>query len=457
MLRLSICLPYVHTKYHDFACDCGPADIRCGPLQKTPENSPDSLDNIWLIHTRNNHHTINMASTIKNPDFRNILTPLLPSLPAAALSTQPAPAILPLLSPILRQRVQLLSSSSTEPWLRLLSYNKSKESRLAEVARSDRLEPHPVSGEVEVDWDYDVQTQYKRLDEETLQALVVLEEFELFFRLLYCVNDEAGGGNGWRVSEISVPDKSTPFASFAGYPSIEEAEKSFQEDKAGSKPPTTETVDLGSPAAKEEEEEEDDDDDYWARYDATPGRSPAPDSMQKQSQTATHQEGGDDDYYAQYDNVQPAMDNHDPDEAQAAQTVMGPAAPPPLGLNHPSGTNNPAANGTGGDSEGANETNGAWTLSPSPSARSHEDGERTAALAHPRPSSSASSNGSGTVLRLEAQAGKQEQGQFGVKQHVSRSIRSLFLLSRAAGIDRDEFDAMVKAELDVLGMVEGDV
>lgn len=398
-----------------------------------------------------------MASTIKNPDIRNILTPLLPSLPAAALSTQPAPAILPLLSPILRQRVQLLSSASTEPWLRLLSYDKGKEARLAEVARSDRLEPHPVSGEVEVDWDYDVQTQYKRVDEETLQALIVLEDFELFFRLVYCVNDEAGGGDGWRVGEISVPDKSNPFVSFAGYSSILEAEKSFRGEKAGSEPSTTNTVGLSSSAAKEEEQE-DDDDDYWARYDATPGRSPAPDSMQQKSQTATHQEEGDDAYYAQYDSVQPAMDNHDPDEAQAAQAVMGSTAPLPLGLNHhQSDSNKPVASGTGRDSESVNETGGAWTLAPSPSARSHDDEETTGALAHPRPSSSASSNGSDTVLKLEEQAGKQEQGRFGIRQHVSRSVRSLFLLSRAAGIDREEFDTMVRAELDVLGMVEEDI
>lgn len=393
-----------------------------------------------------------MASTIQEPDLRNLLTPLLPSLPAAALSTQPAPAILPLLSPILRQRVQLLSSASSEPWLRLLSYDKGKETRLAEVARSDRLEPHPVSGEVEVDWDYDAQTQYKRLDEETFQALLVLDDFDLYFRLVYCINDEAGGGDGWRVGEISVPDKSTPFASFAGYPSIEEAEKSFQEAKAGVKPFTTHTVSsLSSQTIRQEEvvEDDDDDDDYWARYDATPGRSPAPDSLQQQkSQAATHQEDTDDAYYAQYDSVQPAMDNHDPDEAQAAQGVMGSAAPPPLGLNHPS------------DGENASdETNGSWTLAPSPSARSShdDDPDRVAGLAHPRPESSASSNGSDTVLKLEAQAGRQEQGQFGIKQHVSRSIRSLFLLSRAAGIDREEFDTMVRAELDVLGMVEDDI
>lgn len=408
------------------------------------------------------HNTPEMTSTITSPDLRGILTPLLPSLPAAALSTQPAPAILPLLSPILRQRVQLLSSASTEPWLRLLSYDKSKDARLADVARSDRLEPHPVSGEVEVDCDYDVQTQYRRLDQETLQALVVLEDFELFFRLVYCVNDEAGGGDGWRVGEISVPDKLNPFAAFAGHSTVEAAETAFrQQDGNINKPePQPASSAAAYQAADDKQEEDDDDDDYWARYDATPARtpqanrSPAPRSAQQTTLSATHQAVAEEDdaYFAQYDNVQPAMDNHDPDEAQAAQEITG-SAPPPLGLQHAVGSGARA----GEDGEGANETNGAWTLAPSPGGRSQEEEERTTSLAHPRPESSASSNGSNTVLKLEEQAGRQESSEFGVKQHVSRSIRSLFLLSRAAGIDRDEFERMVKTELDVLGMVEEDI
>lgn len=403
-----------------------------------------------------------MAATIRAPDLRDLLTPILPSLPAAAMSSQPAPAILRLLSPILRQRAQLLSSASSDPWLRLLTYDKGKEVRLSEVARSDRLEPHPVSGEVEVDWDYDAQTQYKRLDEETLQALVVLEGFELLFRLVYCVNDDAGGGDGWRVGEVSVPDKSSPFASFAGYPSIQEADKAFEEksstNSSALRAPSN-SVAAAPQRGEEEDEDDDDDDDYWARYDNTPARtpqvsrSPAPASgQQPRLDTANHPGNSeqDDAYYAQYDSVQPAMDNHDPDEAPAAEQFAASSAPPPLGLQYSA-----SANVDGGD-EG-DETNGSWTLAPSPSARSLDEEERTAALAHPRPASSASSSGSNTVLKLERQAGRQEQSEFGVKQHVSRSIRSLFMLSRAAGIDRDEFERMVQSELDALGMAEEDV
>jgi hypothetical protein len=124
------------------------------------------------------------------------------------------------------------------------------------------------------------------------------------------------------------------------------------------------------------------------------------------------------------------MDNHDPDEAAQQAHII-----PPLGL----GAATAAA------------------AAPAANEIAEDDGEarqRMNALIHPRPESSASSSGSNTVAKLEATAGKQEQSEFGVKQHISRSIRSLYLLSRASGIDRDEFERLVKTELDVLGMVE---
>lgn len=340
-----------------------------------------------------------------------------------------------------------------------MTYDKTKETRLSEVARSDRLEPHPVSGEVELDLDYDVQVQYRRIDEETLQALVVLDEFELFFRLVYCVNDEAGGGDGWRVGEVSVPDKDTTIASFAGYPNVAEAEKVFGEKKSNTVSATLQAPSFGQQVPTQPEEEDDDDDDYWARYDATPARtpqtkqSPAPGTCQQNHIVQREPTDADEAYYAQYDSVQPVMDNHDPDEAEVTEQLGHVQPPPPLGLQYSLDT----MKAQGDEVDDVNETNGSWTLAPSPSARSRDEEERTSALAHPRPESSASSNGSNTVLKLEEQAGRQEQSEFGVKQHVSRSIRSLFLLSRTAGIDREEFERMVKNELDVLGMVENDI
>lgn len=388
-----------------------------------------------------------MAARTSPPDTAQLLAPFLPALPAATISTQPAISILPLLSPILRQRVKILSSSSTEPWLRLLCYDTAKAPKLAEIAQSGSLEPHPVSGEVEVDWDYDAEIRYRRVDKETLQALVALENLGLAFQLVYCVGDQEGGGDGWRVGEVTVADKPSPFSQFGGVSNIAEAERQFEETKAKKAAPQPKA----SQTLQVPDEDEDDDDDYWARYDATPARtpsikrSPAPPSMPTSQVGDFRTSSAEDAYFAQYDSVQPAMDNHDPDEEEAVAQLE-----PPLGLGH-------VAKQDSADHSEVNETQGTWTmaeLDKTESSSTRDDDERHANLIHPRPASSASSNGSHTVAKLEATADRQGQNEFGVKQHVSRSIRSLYLLARSSGIDREEFERMVHTELDILGMVE---
>ncbi|KAK1512928.1 hypothetical protein CTAM01_00323 [Colletotrichum tamarilloi] len=396
------------------------------------------------------------STTTPMPNIGGLLAPLLPALVPASISKQPAIGVLPLLSPILRQRVQLLSEASTEPWLRLLAYDTDKAARLAEIVQSGRLEPHPVSGEVEVDWEYDAKTRYRRLDLETLQAFVALEELELTFQLIYCVGDKDGGGDGWRIGEVSVTDKAAPFGTFGGYSTIAEAEKAYADEK--SKATTTSRAPASSAYNDAAEADDDEDDGYWDRYDATPARtpanespaavkrSPAPHVPQASQLGQFRTDSAEDAYYAQYDSVQPAMDAHDPDEE-----VEGFETAPPLGLGAVVGQHN--------SDQGLNETNGSWTLAEpprSPSIHSQIDEDRAAVLLHPRPASSASSNGSRLVEKLEESVGKQDQNEFGVKQHVSRSIRSLFLLARSSGIDREEFERLVKTELDVLGMIEDD-
>ncbi|KAK1755336.1 hypothetical protein QBC47DRAFT_214372 [Echria macrotheca] len=405
---------------------------------------------------------ITMASAkINPPNVRGIVVPVLSSLPGAAASNRPATTILPHLSPILRQRVQLLADSSSDPWIRLLTYDTSKVPKLTEIAQSGSLEPHPASGEIEIDWDYDVQIKYRRLDHETLQTLVVLGEFDLFLRLVYCTGDKEGGGDGWRVGEVGVASNPSPLPDFGGFDTIEEAEKSFQSLNASSTRPNraeAPAVGVANRAPEVDLTEEDDDDDYWGRYDATPSRtpavkrSPAPRSGGPAPVAEAYRSTSTDDaYYSQYDNVQPAMDPHDPDEE-----IEHIQAPPPLGLARPVPSDDSP------ERTELDETSGAWTMAErprSPSTHSHrsQDDDRAAPLVHPRPESSASSKGSITVAKLEENAEKRDQSEFGVKQHISRSIRSLFLLSRSSGIERDEFERMVKTELDVLGMVEDDI
>ncbi|KAH6619623.1 hypothetical protein B0J18DRAFT_249511 [Chaetomium sp. MPI-SDFR-AT-0129] len=414
------------------------------------------------------------TSTIASPDVRTIVTPVLSALPGAAASQEPPSAVLPSLSPILRQRVQLLSSSNAEPWIRLLSYDPTKVAQLTSIAQSGDLDPHPVSGEIEVDWDYDIDTTYKRLDQETLQALVVLKERNLFFRLVYCTGDPDGGGDGWRVGEVGVADSSTATNTFGGASGVVEAETLFQAAKStkttnglaptnGGHTNNASKLIWGAPSTtKEEAEEEDDDDDYWARYDATPSRTPAVKSspapraaaaQTSQPETSTEAE---DAYFSQYDSVQPAMDNHDPDEEAAI-------------LENPVLTQRPLGLGTTATAPKPQEqpTDGPVLAHPVPrkpesvrSAGSRNSQEESWVLANPTTSGrpgSAGSNSSQTVARLEEAAESREQTEFGVKQHISRSIRSLFLLSRASGIDREEFESMVRRELDVLGMVETDI
>ncbi|KAH7163244.1 hypothetical protein B0J13DRAFT_615834 [Dactylonectria estremocensis] len=396
-----------------------------------------------------------MASHIPSPSPGELLAPFLPSLPAASMSTQPATGILPLLSPILRQRVNFLSSSSTEPWLRLLCYDTAKAAKLAEIAQGGSLEPHPVSGEVEVDWDYDAEIRFRRVDQETLQALVVLDSLGLAFQLLYCVGDKEGGGDGWRVGEVTVADKPSPFSQFGGVSTVAEAERQFEESRLKIAPQANGTSNQTLHVPGEDHgNDDDDDDDYWARYDATPARTPAQKQSPAPASMSTSQVGGhlsastEDDYYAQYDDVQPAMDPHDPDEA-AEQAQFA----PPLGLSQGVRTHESA------EANELNETQGAWTLAELEKTESNpnsggDDADKLSSLVHPRPSSSASSNGSRTVAKLEATADMQEQNEFGVKQHVSRSIRSLYFLARSSGINREEFERLIHTELDILGMVE---
>lgn len=415
---------------------------------------------------------VSKSSTVPPPATADLLTPLLPALTAAAVSKEPATAVLPLLSPILRQRVKYLAPTSVDPWLRLLCYDTARAAKLSEVVQAGAaggpLEPHPVSGEVEIDWDYDAETRFRRLDTETLQALVVLRELGLTFLLVYCVGDAEGQGgpDGWRVGEVSVVSSAqAPFASFGESKSLRQAEEDFTSGKTTNPSSATEsaTQAAASSGSKDDgHDADDDDDDYWARYDATPSRtpaqkpSPAPQSSggpvrasSNGTQAARRDDDDDDDaeYFAQYDHVQPAMDNHDPDEEAAAAQVYA----PPLGLAPHEQQQQQQRSLTNG-SHDARSPPGGVAL-----ADVHSDRDRIAqGLLHPRPESSASSNGSQTVARLEEEAGRQETNEFGVKQHISRSVRSLFQLSRASGIDREEFERIVKRELDLLGIM-GDI
>lgn len=388
-----------------------------------------------------------MVQFIPPPEPRTLLPPLLACLPTAFASPRPPPALLPILSPILRQRVQLLSVTNgpNESWLPLLSWDKERASNLPKVVENLEIEPHPSSGEIEFE---DVKgVRYRRRDEETLEARLELEEFKLLPIYLWCMTDESSGGPGWRLTELRALEDMDDGTEW--FDSMDEANE-------GSKVAYIRDAlrqDTLSPNARSvpyqqqhgnQEEQDDDDDDYWNSYDRTPGRTPARTPAKRspapgssvQMPSASELE-----YFARYAmEVQPALDAHDPDEevdesiestlnGNSLVTERQPQVEPLESTN---------LGPEGYDS----------SLPPAQQNTSNE-------ISHPRPESAASSL-SGSIERMEQAAEVSSQAEVAIKQHISTDIKSLYRLARSAGIQREEFERVVRTELEMLSMMELD-
>lgn len=401
-----------------------------------------------------------MQTAIYPPRSEEILTPLLASLPTASISPDPPTALLPILSPILRQRVQLLSVSSKEPWLPLLCYDSASAPKLQKAVENERFEPHPVSGLVEIDWEDDVETRYRRIDEETLQARLALKDFALSVQLVWCVNDEAGGGDGWRIGEVGVTADSEVW----GETTIVEAEEAFESQTAQTLSSYNRTNGTNTLLTPDADDQEEDDDDYWAQYDNTPARTPGPkDTAPLFAMTSLHSDGkaptDEDSYYAQYASVQPALDNHDPDEAQQNGEVESSLGRDEVTheLQHHLSTQHSQSFTS---DPNLHNSSMAWSdgqdhVSTDRQMGGVEDG--SSPLAQPRPASSLGSSGSDTVAKLErraADSATREQSEVGIKQHIGTSVKSLYRLAKVAGIDRKEFERIVRTELECLSLMD---
>jgi hypothetical protein len=393
-----------------------------------------------------------MVQYIPPPNPRELLPPLLACLPTAFVSPKPPPAFLPLLTPILKQRVHLHTTSgpTSDSWLKLLSWDAERASKLPDVVQDIQLEPHPVSGEIELE---DVENiQYRRLDPETLHTRLDLDQFGLLPLYLWCSGDGQGNDAGWKLAELrSREDKEDGTEWFD---SIEEAN-----ERSGPVRSITHTNGAngtngtnGQGTAEPEAEAEEDDDDYWASYDQAPSqtpmkRSPAP-AETKAPQVPSNTEL---EYFARYmSEVQPALDPHDPSEetmGPGESTLNGDTiVPSTRAVQHePIETSNlgPSGYDSSLPPPPTNGTNG--------TAREVDDS--TDAIRQPRPSSSSSAN---SIERLERKAENFSHAEVGIKQHISTDIKSLFRLARSAGIERAEFDRIIKTELEMLGMMDLD-
>jgi len=294
------------------------------------------------------------------------------------------------------------------------------------------IEPHPVSGEVEIE-DVD-EIQYRRVDPETLHCRLHVEEFNLLPIYLWCMGDGQGGGSGWRLAELRTLEDKDDGSEWQE--SVQDADRNSGHSGVNRR-------------LQDGKAEPDDDDDsaYWAAYDQTPGRtpakrSPAPAANKSNSsvQLPTTSELA---YFARYmDEVQPAMDQNDPSQqgiAPGESTLNG---------------------NTREVRRDPNELTTSDFDSPLPSQQSAFNGggfvrptDAEDTILHPRPSSSSSSM-SGSVGKLEREAASHSQAEVGIKQHISTDIKSLYRLARSAGIDRVEFERVVMTELEMLSMMD---
>lgn len=364
-----------------------------------------------------------MVELIYAPDPQVLLPPILAYLPTSFASPRPPPAFIPLLSPILRQRLHLILSARTENWLHLLCWDDSKAERLKEEVENTTFEPHPVSGEIEVGdvtW-----TKYKRFDEETLRAQLALADWPFTPVFLWCTGDDAG--DGWKLAEL-LP---SPEADGSWSTSIEEANSSSNERIVTEALQEADASTANRPQISRMSTQGGDDDDYWAQYDQTPAETPRP-------RASTQPADSDADYYARYNEVQPAMDNHDPD---AATQMGGPA------------------NANNGSLQTTLSGQTARSTDPPPYQEPTVDVdgiEKLVEIQQPVPDSPSSRAGSDAVGRLETEAERFNSSEIGIRQHIGTSIKSMYRLAKSVGMDREEFERTVQREIETLSMLDRD-
>ncbi|KAF8455667.1 hypothetical protein BGX38DRAFT_1249082 [Terfezia claveryi] len=417
---------------------------------------------------------------IPPPSVEDLLPPFLAHIPIAFSSPQPPPSLLPLLAPILRSRVRLLSSfipdnpattttsprSPTDSWLSLLTWSSTGAEFCQHLSQQD-FSPHP-SGEFEIG-EYEFKG-VRRVDEETVKARVEL--LERGIEIVYVWVDEKEDkdeGAGWKIVDVRLVKGQEPERG-EWYPTVTSAEGGFREEREKRRiesEPMKESQ-LVTPSSKPIANsylspsfsfpppgDDEEDNSYWDMYDRSPARTPA---VQHQTQIQSE-----DDYFARYANIQPALDSGEEVKEPPQSQENSYTAPPPIYSNYNSSTTNafpqPQPTQTLPQPQSQSSTFlppiplSPPTSSPSKSASIHSHTPPFASVEIKIPSPRSGSP-SASISALEDLANQQLQAETGVKQHISTSIKSLFRLAKVVGMGREEFERVVRTELGVLGMVE---
>ena len=383
-----------------------------------------------------------MVQYIPPPEPRYILPPLLACLPTAFVSSRPPPALLPLLSPILRQRIHLLSSPSTTTpssgsWLPLLCWEQALAQDLVDlVSESDAFELHPISGEIEIGSIEPL--KYRRLDEETLQARIAASETGLTVLVLWCNDDLDAAGTKWCVTEVRPYDDRDGIDSGHWCSSIAEAEEQANQ-RAFDEAVREDNQGTATAAQDNEPTPTNEDDDYWAQYDSMPAETPAEDPVppdRNTDQPGRERSASEAEYFSRYRDVQPEMDNDDPSQDKEA-------------IGHSTLNGNVVVPSSQRDSALPRQQMGDPLTTAQTTVRRPEN-----ELSHPTAESPPSGNEA--VIRLEHMADTQSIADPAVKAHVGTSIKSLHRLCKGTGMTTPEFEDLVQTELQTLSMLDED-
>lgn len=403
-----------------------------------------------------------MSNYASDPDFSQILLPFLSQLPTAFSSPKPPPTLPPLLAPITRARLHHLSFNNNRPWPVYLTWSSSDSGNdlYEHLMEQDYYFLH-----VEISPSLYSSRGIQRVDKETLHAAVEIPEIGIVVVYIYVVLDDIEPKTEWKVFDVRLLD--TDIHQEEDWrPTVREAEESYKishpQGQGKNKSVAVETNGTNTSAQQADDKatgdnDDDDDDDYWGRYDEEDSESVAsPGEQTRPAET-------DDDYYNRYSNVQPAMDPEDP-------TL-------PTAFNPTSATTNPALNNNNEHSSNIHapipqkpvsslplsipppqtgvsyDNHPISSSSPPPLSPSYTIQSKSTAVTQHTNAPALNSNNI-NVEKLEQQAQVDEKFETAIRQHVSTSMKSLYRLWKVSGMEKEEFDAVIKTELEVLGIMD---
>ena len=285
------------------------------------------------------------------------------------------------------------------------------------IVENCTFEPHPSSGEIEIG--YIGEIKYKRLDQESLRAQIVLSGWGLAAIYLWCSEGEES--NEWKLAEL-LPYDTEMEGDLTWSRSIFEANETSRERLVSQTIQDAEAAEQAT-AGKEE------DDDYWAQYDKTPGRTSTETRSPMPNGTAADRPLGnsESEYYSQYREVQPAMDNHDPSEESNDTgdfTVRGDIL----------------ASAIEGQAERMEDQVQIQRAAPNMRTVATREVETPVGLPQPSP---------------PQRAGQQSAPEIGVRQHICSTVKSLSELANSAGIEQEEFNRIIQRELGIDSILDG--